>query len=72
MMNGPAPPPPPPPPMKNQVPEGFEKQPLTKKHKEFLEKLKSRPRRRPDWSEMMKELESGRKLRHVQCNDRFV
>lgn len=35
-----------------------------------MEKLKSRPRRRPDWSDMMKEVESGRKLRHVETNDR--
>lgn len=36
----------------------------------MLEKLKNRPRRRPDWSDMMKEVESGRKLKHVTCNDR--
>lgn len=35
-----------------------------------MERLKNRPRKRPDWSDMMKEVESGRKLRHVQCNDR--
>lgn len=35
-----------------------------------LESLRSRPRRRPDWSDMMKEVESGRKLKHVECNDR--
>lgn len=51
-------------------PQGFEKKDLSVKGKETLEKLKSRPRRRPDWSDMMKEVESGRKLRHVQCNDR--
>ena len=32
--------------------------------------LKSRPRKRPDWACMMKELEGGRELKHVQCNDR--
>lgn len=32
--------------------------------------FRTRPRRRPDWSEMMKEVESGKKLRHVECNDR--
>lgn len=32
--------------------------------------LKSRPRKRPDWASMMKEVESGRRLRHVTCNDR--
>lgn len=35
-----------------------------------LEALRSRPRRRPDWTDMMKEVESGKKLRHVECNDR--
>jgi hypothetical protein len=35
-----------------------------------LESLRSRPRRRPDWSDMMKEVESGKKLKHVECNDR--
>ena len=33
---------------------------------------RTRPRRRPDWSEMMKEVESGRKLKHVVCNDRYA
>ncbi|KAG5671323.1 hypothetical protein PVAND_001526 [Polypedilum vanderplanki] len=66
----PPPPPPPPPPPGLQPPPDFEKKPLTSKKREYIEKLKSRPRRRPDWSEMMKEVESGRKLRHVQCNDR--
>ncbi len=51
-------------------PPEFEKKPLTEQKKEKIEKLKTRPRRRPDWSEMMKEVESGRKLRHVECNDR--
>lgn len=32
--------------------------------------LRKRPRRRPDWSDMMKEVEEGKKLRHVECNDR--
>lgn len=35
--------------------------------------LNYRPRRRPDWSEMMKEVEEirkNKKLRHVECNDR--
>lgn len=35
-----------------------------------MERLKTRPRRRPDWSDMMKEVETGRKLKHVVCNDR--
>lgn len=52
------------------APNAFVKMPISDKGKETLEKLKSRPRRRPDWSDMMKEVEGGRKLRHVQCNDR--
>lgn len=35
-----------------------------------LEVLKSRPRKRPDWASMMKEVESGKTLKHVKCNDR--
>ncbi|XP_030242952.1 glutamic acid-rich protein isoform X5 [Drosophila navojoa] len=58
-------PPPPPPPL-----APGEKRVLSETQKQTLEKLKSRPRRRPDWSEMMKEVESGKKLRHVACNDR--
>ncbi|XP_068157885.1 hepatoma-derived growth factor-related protein 2 isoform X3 [Drosophila tropicalis] len=58
-------PPPPPPPL-----APGEKRVLTDSQKQTLEKLKTRPRRRPDWSEMMKEVESGKKLRHVACNDR--
>lgn len=53
-----------------QAPREFERKEISGKHKETLEKLKSRPRKRPDWSDMMKEVESGRKLRHVECNDR--
>ncbi|XP_011197139.2 DNA ligase 1 isoform X3 [Zeugodacus cucurbitae] len=60
-----APPPPPPP-----LGAPGEKRNLSETQKAALEKLKTRPRRRPDWSEMMKEVESGRKLRHVECNDR--
>lgn len=62
--------PPPPPPPGLLAPKDFEKKKISEKGKETLEKLKSRPRRRPDWSDMMKEVESGRKLRHVECNDR--
>ncbi|XP_017083679.1 FK506-binding protein 5 isoform X2 [Drosophila eugracilis] len=58
-------PPPPPPPL-----APGEKRVLSTNQKETLEKLRTRPRRRPDWSEMMKEVESGKKLRHVACNDR--
>ncbi|XP_043068209.1 axoneme-associated protein mst101(2) isoform X3 [Drosophila bipectinata] len=58
-------PPPPPPPL-----APGEKRILSDTQKQTLEKLRTRPRRRPDWSEMMKEVESGKKLRHVACNDR--
>jgi hypothetical protein len=44
--------------------------PLTSKQQKTIEMLKSRPRKRPDWASMMKEVESGKKLRHVICNDR--
>lgn len=53
-----------------KAPNDFAKKPISEKGKETLEKLKSRPRKRPDWSDMMKEVEAGRKLRHVECNDR--
>lgn len=52
------------------APNNFERKPISDTQKAVLEKLKTRPRRRPDWSDMMKEVESGRKLRHVECNDR--
>lgn len=35
-----------------------------------IEKLKKAPKRRPDWAGMMKEIERGRNLNHVDCNDR--
>ncbi|KAK6620621.1 hypothetical protein RUM43_010913 [Polyplax serrata] len=64
----PAPPaPPPPPPMEGQPPV---KTTLTPEKKQKLEMLRSRPKKRPDWGNMMKEIETGRKLNHVQCNDR--
>lgn len=44
--------------------------PLTEAQRKRIEQLKSRPRRRPDWSDLCKEVEQGKKLRHVQCNDR--
>lgn len=53
-----------------KAPNELAKKEISNKGKETLEKLKSRPRRRPDWSDMMKEVEGGRKLRHVECNDR--
>lgn len=49
---------------------GLDKKPISDKQKQVIEKLKIRPRRRPDWSDMMKEVESGKKLKHVECNDR--
>ncbi|XP_053679465.1 DNA ligase 1 [Anopheles nili] len=63
-------PPPPPPPPGMKPPPDFKKQEISDKQLEVLDKLKRRPRRRPDWSDMMKEVEKGKKLRHVQCNDR--
>lgn len=65
-MNGAPPPPPPPPGMMTAA----EKKELTDKQKSVLTKLKTRPRKRPDWSDMMAEVEQGRKLKHVECNDR--
>ncbi|KAF0767031.1 formin-like protein 14 [Aphis craccivora] len=67
----PGPPPPPPPPASSNggLPPISKKPPTPEKMKK-LESLRSRPRRRPDWSDMMKEVESGRKLKHVECNDR--
>lgn len=52
------------------APKEFDKKPMSETQKDTLERLKTRPRRRPDWSDMMKEVEAGRKLRHVECNDR--
>ncbi|XP_041972559.1 DNA ligase 1 isoform X1 [Aricia agestis] len=67
----PAPPPmPPPPPPKLPPPPEFKKSPLDPDKLKKIEQLRSRPRRRPDWSDMMKEVEQGRKLKHVVCNDR--
>lgn len=68
----PAPPAPPPPPpgAANKGKDAKEVERISDKQKHTLEKLKTRPRRRPDWSDMMKEVESGRKLRHVETNDR--
>ncbi|GAB0086944.1 hypothetical protein DMENIID0001_011750 [Sergentomyia squamirostris] len=63
-------PPPPPPPPSVGPPSDFEKKPLSTNAKKTLDRLKTRPRRRPDWSDMMAEVEKGKKLRHVECNDR--
>ncbi|CAH1393531.1 unnamed protein product [Nezara viridula] len=60
------PPPPPPPPSQGQKPP----RPISKEKEVKLEALRSRPRRRPDWTDMMKEVEKGIKLNHVKCNDR--
>ena len=35
-----------------------------------LERYKKTPRKRPDWASMMKEIESGKKLKRVETNDR--
>ncbi|XP_054281529.1 titin-like isoform X8 [Macrosteles quadrilineatus] len=61
-----APPPPPPPP--GQTP--IIKSELTPQKAAKLDALRSRPRRRPDWTDMMKEVEEGIKLKHIVCNDR--
>ena len=63
----PPPRPPPPPPARTVLKE---LPPLSEKQQKTIEMLKSRPRKRPDWACMMKEVESGKKLRHVTCNDR--
>jgi hypothetical protein len=48
-----------------------ERKPMSENKTEKLETLKNRPRKRPDWGALMKEVEYGnRKLKHVQCNDR--
>lgn len=60
------PPPPPPPPKQPTI----DKKPVTAEKAAKLEALRARPRRRPDWTDMMKEVERGTKLKHVQCNDR--
>ncbi|XP_029160885.1 trichohyalin-like isoform X2 [Nylanderia fulva] len=64
----PPPPRPPPPPPARTILKDLP--PLNEDQMEKLEALKSRPRKRPDWACMMKEVESGIKLKHVKCNDR--
>ncbi|XP_026754928.2 golgin subfamily A member 6-like protein 25 isoform X3 [Galleria mellonella] len=67
----PTPPPMPPPmPPKMPPPPEFKKAPIDPTRLKKLEQLRSRPRKRPDWSDMMKEVEQGKKLKHVVCNDR--
>lgn len=58
--------PPPPPPPQAKAPQ----KPISKEKAMKLESLRSRPRRRPDWTDMMKEVEQGVKLKRVKCNDR--
>ncbi|XP_057667402.1 DNA ligase 1-like isoform X1 [Diorhabda carinulata] len=70
--NIPAPPPlqpgmPPPPPM---MPGEVPKKPLTEKQKSKLNKLRSRAKNRPDWNNLLQEIESKKTLKHVVCNDR--
>ncbi|XP_056647873.1 DNA ligase 1-like isoform X3 [Diorhabda sublineata] len=70
--NIPAPPPlqpgmPPPPPM---MPGEIPKKPLTEKQKSKLNKLRSRAKNRPDWNNLLQEIESKKTLKHVVCNDR--
>lgn len=43
---------------------------MTEKQIKTLEQLKTRQTKLVDWKDMMKEVERGRKLRHVECNDR--
>lgn len=66
----PAPPPMPPPAPKMPPPPGFPEKTLTDQQKRKLDQLKSRPKNRPDWSGLLKEIESNKKLKHVVCNDR--
>ncbi|ODN00295.1 hypothetical protein Ocin01_06400 [Orchesella cincta] len=68
MPKGQGPPPPPPPPPPGGPNAGLPPKPPHVKAK--IEQLKKAPRKRPDWSTMMKEIETGRKLKRVQCNDR--
>ncbi|XP_011880243.1 PREDICTED: DNA ligase 1 [Vollenhovia emeryi] len=64
----PPPPRPPPPPPSRTILKDLPD--LNETQMQKLEALKSRPRKRPDWACMMKEVESGKKLKHVKCNDR--
>ncbi|XP_017790610.1 PREDICTED: trichohyalin isoform X3 [Habropoda laboriosa] len=64
----PPPPRPPPPPPSRTILKDLP--PMNDNQQQKLEMLKQRPRKRPDWASMMKEVESGKTLRHVKCNDR--
>ncbi|CAH0549446.1 unnamed protein product [Brassicogethes aeneus] len=68
MTNSPAPPPMPPP--APAMPGSENKKPLNNDQKKKLEQLRSRPKARPDWSSLLKDLEGTKKLKHVHCNDR--
>ncbi|KAJ8972446.1 hypothetical protein NQ314_000179, partial [Rhamnusium bicolor] len=56
----------PPPMMPGEVP----KKKLNESQKARLDKLRSRPKNRPDWNNLLQEIESKKKLKHVVCNDR--
>ncbi|CAG9857530.1 unnamed protein product [Phyllotreta striolata] len=58
--------PPPPPLMPGEPP----KKSLTDKQKSRLNKLRARPKNRPDWNNLLQEIEAKRQLKHVVCNDR--
>ncbi|XP_044763043.1 glutamic acid-rich protein isoform X2 [Coccinella septempunctata] len=62
--------PPPPPPAPPSMPPDFKRNPLSREQLEKLESLRARPKTRPDWTSMLKEIESKKALKHVQCNDR--
>ena len=62
-----APPMPPPAPA---MPKLIETKPLNEDQVAKLEQLRSRPKTRPDWAGMLKEIEQSKKLKHVECNDR--
>ncbi|XP_028131590.2 DNA ligase 1-like isoform X1 [Diabrotica virgifera virgifera] len=66
------PPPPPPgmPPPPPAMPGAMPKKPLTDKQLSRLNKLKARPKHRPDWNNLLIEIESKKALKHVVCNDR--
>ncbi|XP_063926496.1 troponin T, skeletal muscle-like isoform X2 [Zophobas morio] len=67
----PAPPPmPPPAPAMPGAPGAEFLKPLTAQQRERIEQLKARPKHRPDWTAMLKEIEGNKKLKHVECNDR--
>lgn len=47
-----------------------DRKPLTKSQEEKLAQLRNRARKRPDYSFLMKEIEGGKRLKKVVCNDR--